>query len=105
MKEVTAEELKQLIDSKSDIQLIDVREPAEFESANISGLLIPLGTIPQNVDKIEKDKQVIIMCRSGKRSANAISFLENNFGFENLYNLDGGILAWRDEIDSDLDVV
>ena len=105
MKEISVSELKALIDSGADIQLIDVREPAEFESAQIGGELIPLGTIPQNVDKISKDKQVIIHCRSGKRSANAIMFLESNFGYENLYNLEGGILAWRDEIDEDLDVM
>jgi len=105
MKEISVSELKALLDSGADIQLIDVREPAEFESAQIGGELIPLGTIPQNVDKISKDKQVIIHCRSGKRSANAIMFLESNFGYENLYNLEGGILAWRDEIDEDLDVM
>lgn len=105
MKEISVSELKALIDSKADIQLIDVREPAEFESAQIGGELIPLATIPQNVDKISKDKQVIIHCRSGKRSANAISFLESNFGYTNLYNLEGGILAWKDEIDEDLDVM
>ncbi|WP_299252749.1 rhodanese-like domain-containing protein [uncultured Cytophaga sp.] len=105
MKEISVTELKALIDSGADIQLIDVREPAEFESAQIGGELIPLGTIPQNVDKISKDKQVIVHCRSGKRSANAITFLESNFGYENLYNLEGGIIAWRDEIDEDLDVM
>lgn len=105
MKEISVSELKALLDSGADIQLIDVREPAEFESAQIGGELIPLGTIPQNVDKISKDKQVIIHCRSGKRSANAIMFLESNFGYDNLYNLEGGILAWRDEIDEDLDVM
>lgn len=105
MKEISVSELKALLDSSADIQLIDVREPSEFESAQIGGELIPLGTIPQNVDKISKDKQVIIHCRSGKRSANAIQFLESNFGYDNLYNLEGGILAWRDEIDDALDVM
>jgi rhodanese-related sulfurtransferase len=105
MKEISVTELKALLDSGADIQLIDVREPAEFESAQIGGELIPLGTLPQNVDKISKDKQVIVHCRSGKRSANAIMFLESNFGYENLYNLAGGIIAWRDEIDEDLDVM
>jgi rhodanese-related sulfurtransferase len=56
MKEISVTELKALLDSGADIQLIDVREPAEFESAQIGGELIPLGTIPQNVDKISKDK-------------------------------------------------
>lgn len=103
MKEISVQELKELIDSKADFQLIDVREPSEFEQANLEGLLIPLQTIPNNTDKISKDKRVIVHCRSGKRSANAILFLEQNFGYTNLENLQGGILAWKDEIDNSLD--
>jgi rhodanese-related sulfurtransferase len=99
MKEVTVEELKKMIDAKEDFQLIDVREPSEFAVANLKGELIPLSSVPQNVDKISKTKKVIVHCRSGKRSANAITFLENNHGYDNLYNLKGGILAWKDEID------
>ncbi|MDW3196285.1 MAG: rhodanese-like domain-containing protein [Cytophagales bacterium] len=100
MKELTVKELKQLIDDGADFQLVDVREPNEFEFANINGELIPMGSVPENVDKFSKDKQVIVQCRSGKRSADVIRFLEQNHGYDNLYNLVGGILAWSDEIDS-----
>ena len=100
MKEVTVTELKKLIDEGADFQLIDVREPNEFEFANLNGELIPLGSVPENADKFSKDKQVIVHCRSGKRSGDAISYLEKEHGFDNLYNLVGGILAWSDEIDS-----
>ncbi len=99
MKEVTVKELKQLLDEGADFQLIDVREQNEFDFANLGGELIPLGSVPDNIDKFAKDKQVIIHCRSGARSGNAVQFLEKNHGFDNLYNLKGGILAWSDEID------
>lgn len=99
MKEITATELKKLIDEGKEIQLIDVREQKEFDFSNIGGELIPLNTIPSNLDKISKDKQVIVHCRSGARSANAIQYLEQN-GFQEMYNLKGGILAWSDEVDS-----
>ncbi|OEK03496.1 NADH oxidase [Roseivirga sp. 4D4] len=99
MKEVTVKELEALKSSGTDFQLIDVREPNEFEIAEIGGELIPMNSVPQNVDKFSKDKQVIVHCRSGKRSGDVISWLEANHGFENLYNLKGGILAWADEID------
>lgn len=102
MKEKTVVELKKMIDAKEDFQLIDVREEQEYEICHLNGELIPMGTIPDNVDKIKKDNPVIIHCRSGKRSANVIEYLEENFGFTNLYNLDGGILAWCDEIDSSM---
>lgn len=99
MKEITVKELKQLMDSGEAFQLVDVREPNEFEVAQIGGELMPLATVPDNVDKFSKDKKVVVHCRSGKRSANAIQFLEQQHGFDNLYNLEGGILAWSDEID------
>lgn len=98
MEEITAKQLKELIDSKKDFQLIDVREQKEFDFANIGGELIPLNTIPQNLDKIAKDKKVVVYCRSGARSANAIQYLEKN-GFKDLFNLKGGILAWSDDVD------
>lgn len=102
VKEITVKELKELQDQGADFQLIDVREPYEYEIANISGELIPLGTVLDHADKISKDKPVIVHCRSGMRSANAIAQLEAQFGFENLSNLKGGILAYADEIDTSL---
>jgi len=103
MNEITVKELLQLRENKEDFQLIDVREPSEYEAANLRGELIPLATIPQNQDKIAKDKKVVIMCRSGNRSGQAVRFLEN-LGFTNLYNLKGGILAYKAEIDPTLRV-
>ena len=103
MKEISVDELNDMIQGQEDFQLIDVREPFEYEAANIGGVLIPLQTVPQHMDKITKDKPVVVMCRSGKRSANAIAFLEEQ-GFNNLSNLAGGILDWKMEIDNSLDV-
>lgn len=102
MKEVTVQELKSLIDSNANFQLIDVREPHEYDICNLEGELIPQGEIPHNVDKIAKDKQVVIHCRSGARSGNMVKWLESNHGFTNLYNLKGGILAWAKEIDTSM---
>lgn len=99
MKEITVQELKQLIDSKADFQLIDVREPHEYDLCNLEGELIPMAEVPENMDRIAKDKQVVIHCRSGRRSGDILLWLEKNYGFENLYNLKGGILAWAKEID------
>jgi len=99
MKEITVSELKEKIDKKETFQLIDVREPHEHDFANISGELIPMNSIIEQQDRIEKDKPVIIYCRSGNRSAMVIHELEKRFGFNNLFNLKGGILAWAKEID------
>ncbi len=95
MKEITATELKQYKETGKDFQLIDVREPYEYELANLGGELIPLGTILQNTDRIDKHRDVVIHCKAGGRSATAILELEKRFGFKNLYNLKGGILAYQ----------
>jgi molybdopterin/thiamine biosynthesis adenylyltransferase/rhodanese-related sulfurtransferase len=102
MKEVTVQELQKLKDSGADFQLIDVREPYEYDICNLEGELIPMSEIPNNVDKIAKNKKVVIHCRSGKRSGDMLLWLEKNHGFENLYNLKGGILAWAKEIDPEM---
>lgn len=103
MKEISVQELKEKKDNGEDFQLIDVREDFEYEMSNLGGELIPLGGIMIEANKIDKNKPVIIMCRSGKRSAAAIMQLEQQ-GFTNLYNLQGGILAWAEEIDPSIEV-
>jgi sulfur-carrier protein adenylyltransferase/sulfurtransferase len=99
MKEITVQELQKLKESGADFQLIDVREPHEYDICNLEGELIPMSEIPYNVDKISKDKKVVIHCRSGKRSGDMLLWLEKNHGFTNLYNLKGGVLAWAKEVD------
>ncbi|GGE59291.1 MULTISPECIES: rhodanese-like domain-containing protein [Pedobacter] len=104
MKEISVQELKEKIDNKEDFQLIDVRETFEYEVSNLDGENIPLGGILIEADKVSKDKPVIIQCRSGKRSAAAVMQLEAQYGYENLYNLKGGILAWQEAFDPNMPV-
>ena len=96
MKEITVEELKDMQARGESFQLIDVREPHEYEEANMGAELIPLGEVPQRADEVKKDQKVVVHCRSGKRSANAIKYLEDNHQLDNLYNLKGGILAYQE---------
>lgn len=103
MKEITVQELKDMMNNNVDFQLIDVREPFEYEVSNLNGLNIPLSGVLIEADKISKDVPVIIQCRSGKRSAQAVMLLEQQ-GYTNLSNLQGGILAWKEEIDPELEV-
>ena len=103
VKEITVQELKQKIDAKEDFQLIDVREKHEYDFVNLGAELIPLNTVLDNVEKFSRDKQVIIHCKGGVRSAKAIQALEEK-GFTNLYNLKGGIVAYAKEVDESLPV-
>lgn len=101
MKEITVTELKQLKDTKEDFQLIDVREDHEVEICQIGGEHIPMGEVLDNLDKISKNKQVVVHCRSGARSGSICQALEKK-GYTNVYNLKGGILAYADQIDPTL---
>ena len=97
MKSITVKQLKKLIDNKEDFQLIDTREATEHAEFNIGGSLMPFGNITGRINEIETEKPVIFYCRKGVRSQIAIQRLQQKFLFENLYNLSGGMDAWRKE--------
>ena len=90
-KEISAGELKEKIKQKQDFQLIDVREENEYQQKNIGGILIPLNTLENNLNKINKEKEIIVHCASGVRSKKAISILKEN-GYTKIYNLKNGLL-------------
>ena len=96
VKEISTLELENWISNGEDFQIIDVRETSEYEQINIGAHLIPLGEVIVRNHEIEREKKVVIHCRSGARSAKAIRQLEE-IGFDNLYNLKGGILAIEQE--------
>ena len=99
IKEITATELKNLIDKKEKFTLVDVREPHEYQIANIPGArLIPLGEIAQRANELDTADDIVVHCRSGARSARAIHTLQG-MGFKRLRNLKGGILAWSQDVD------
>ena len=96
--QITVKELKRRIDASEDVQLIDVREPYEYQIAQIGGKLIPQNDVPQRLADIDRSREVIVHCRSGARSQKIAEFLKQA-GYPKVANLAGGILAWSDEID------
>lgn len=102
VKSIDVQTLRTWREAGSEHQLIDVREPYEYAIANLEGKLAPLKSIAEFAGQIRRDVKVVIHCRSGVRSAKAIRQLEQSHGFDNLYNLEGGILAWADEIDPEM---
>ena len=99
MRTITVQELKSKIDSGEAFRFLDVREPGEYQQANLGAHLLPLGQIANaQIDDIEdwKNDEVIIHCRSGMRSGQACMILES-MGFTNVVNVMGGILAWSAE--------
>jgi len=99
---VSVGELKQRLDAHESFQLVDVREPFEHEIASIdSARLIPLGELPDRLNELDREQLTIVHCHSGQRSAQAVQILREA-GFGNVFNLEGGIAKWSDEIDSDV---
>ncbi|XZF15363.1 rhodanese-like domain-containing protein [Chitinophagaceae bacterium MMS25-I14] len=99
MQEITVTELKERLDAGEKLNIIDVREPDEYAEYNIGVKLVPLGQImSMQVDDLEplKNEELIIHCRSGKRSMQACMMLET-MGFTNVKNVTGGILAWQEK--------
>ncbi|MBS1903917.1 MAG: rhodanese-like domain-containing protein [Bacteroidetes bacterium] len=96
--DITVEEFKKMLDSNVEHQLIDCRRPDEFQFSNIGGTLIEMREIPAHLDELRGDIPLVIVCRTGSRSAMVTSFLRQN-GFPNAQNLQGGIYAWSDRID------
>jgi len=99
---VSVRELKQKLDAHESFQLVDVREPFEHEIASIDrAKLIPLGELPERLNELDRDRLTIVHCHSGQRSAQAVGLLREA-GFANVFNLEGGIAKWSDEIDSEV---
>lgn len=99
MQNISVEELKSRLDNGEKLNIIDVREPGEYEEFNIGAKLIPLSKIQaMAINEIEnlKDEELIVHCRSGQRSMVACLFLET-LGFQNTKNLTGGIKEWQEK--------
>jgi rhodanese-related sulfurtransferase len=104
MEEITAHELKERLGRSDKLQLVDVREPEEFEICNLGGELIPMGELPRQASRIRRDVPVVVICHHGFRSAQAIHYLSQRLGYDNLLNLKGGIHAWATQVDPEMQV-
>src|SRR5436309_2030622 len=97
--EITVDELKGRLDRNEKLFILDVRNPEEFQICRIPGsTLLPLPELPRRAGELDKDREMVVHCKSGMRSQKAIAFLRQQ-GFTKLRNLKGGILAWADRID------
>lgn len=99
--QLTAAEVKRRMDAGEDLFILDVREPFEYQIANIGGTLIPLGQIPHRLHEIDREREIVVHCKFGARSQRVAEFLMQS-GYSKVSNLAGGILAWSDQVDSSL---
>ena len=104
-KAMDVEELKSWMDDGNKFTIIDVREEYEFEAANLNGILVPLSDLENRLSSIPKDEKTVVHCKSGARSAAAIKLLESKHGYNNLINLEGGILAWKEKFEPTMYVI
>jgi len=101
LPELTASELKERLDRGDTLCLVDVREPFEWEIANLEeygAVLMPLGLFSESAEELDPGEEIVVYCRSGGRSARAAEYLRSK-GFTRVWNLTGGITAWGEEVD------
>jgi molybdopterin/thiamine biosynthesis adenylyltransferase/rhodanese-related sulfurtransferase len=106
VSQITPLQLKKRLDAGEDLQILDVRDPHEWEISNLENLgafLVPQNEILEHLSELDKTRDIVVMCRSGARSADVIRELQN-YGFTRLLNLDGGINEWAREVDQNLPV-
>ena len=100
--DITVFDLKEKFDKEDTFELIDVREPHEYDICAIeSAVLIPMGDLEDSLESLDKSKSYVVHCKSGGRSARAVAMMKE-YGFQNVVNLAGGILSWADNIDTAL---
>ena len=104
MRIISALELNDAMQKGQEFEIVDVREPYEYDACNIGSLHIPMGEICNRIADLPKNKNIVIMCRSGKRAEAVANILMTDYSISNVYILDGGILAWKDQIDLTLDI-
>lgn len=103
MKSISVQQLSKMKESNANFLLLDVREPHEYMLANIGGHLIPLGELPHSLENLDKAIPVVVHCRTGPRAEKAAQLLMEN-GFDDVAVMDGGLIAWKEEIDHSLKV-
>jgi adenylyltransferase/sulfurtransferase len=102
MKYVTPKEYKER-QNNNDAILLDIREPYELEICAMGGLHIPMADVANRIDEIDREKEIIVLCRSGRRAESVANLLEADFDFPNVSIFQGGILAWIDQVDNSLE--
>ncbi|MEX1190499.1 MAG: rhodanese-like domain-containing protein [Brumimicrobium sp.] len=104
MKYITVQELNKALLTDRDFQLIDVRELYEYEICNLNSKHIPMAEVSARLDEINKEKTVCLMCKSGKRAEAVANLLETDFHFDDVLIVDGGIIAYAEEVDNNLEI-
>ena len=98
LPEIQPQELKRRLDAGEDIQVLDVREPFEYQIANMGGKLIPLGDLQKRVGELDRNREIVAHCKGGVRSLKAVELLQKN-GIQKVSSQAGGILAWSEKVD------
>lgn len=104
LKNISASELKEKMDANEPLFLLDIREDYEREVAHIPSTHVPMGKVVDEAATFPKDKEIVVICRSGRRAIPVADLLVNDFSFPQVSILDGGLLAWKQEIDPSLDI-
>lgn len=103
MKYISAEQLANDLERSTDLILLDIRENYEYEVCKIQSLHIPMAEIPVRGMELKPEDRTIVICRTGNRASAVANYLEANFGFQDVEVLEGGIVAYAERVDRELD--
>jgi rhodanese-related sulfurtransferase len=104
MQFLSASELNLLLKQSDEYIILDIRESYEFEVCNLNSLNIPMGELIDRKNELPVNKKIVLMCRSGKRAEAAANLLSTEFNMSNIIVLSGGIVAWRDAVEPNLNL-
>jgi adenylyltransferase/sulfurtransferase len=99
---LSASEINARIKNNIDITIIDIREPYELDICSIGCRNIPMASVVDHIDELKSLKNIVFMCRSGKRAESVANFLESDFNFSNVIVMEGGIVQWKEQVDPNL---
>jgi rhodanese-related sulfurtransferase len=104
MRIISALELNEALHRGENYQIIDIRESYEYSACNIGSIHIPMGELCDRCSELSSSKNIVIMCRSGKRAEAMANLLTTDFEMNNIWILEGGILAWKEQVDQTLEL-
>jgi rhodanese-related sulfurtransferase len=97
---LSAAEVDQRIKNKESLTIIDIREPYELDVCSIGCRNIPMANVVNHIDELKAIENLVLMCRSGKRAESVANWLESDFQFSNVIVMEGGIIQWKEQVDS-----
>lgn len=99
---LSAAEINNRLKINENLTIIDIREPYELDVCSIGCRNIPMGNVVDHINELKSFETIVLMCRSGKRAESVANWLESDFNFSDIIVMEGGIIQWKEQVDSSI---